>query len=127
MTFPRRIVSLECKFRYEAAHWLPDVPEGHQCGRMHGHSYELTVMVKGPVRPDGFVVDFADVKKMVEPIIKEKFDHYTLNYIDGLENPTVENQLIWLWDRLSALPHLFELRLQETANNSAAYRGEHVE
>ena len=53
-------VEISCEFTYEAAHWLPHVPEGHQCGRMHGHSYHLIVTVAGPGHANGFVIDFAD-------------------------------------------------------------------
>lgn len=116
------MVELSCEFRYEAAHRLPLVPEGHQCGRMHGHSYKLTVTVRGPVGLDGFVVDFADVKQEVKPVVAE-LDHRVLNDIAGLDNPTVENQLIWFWDRFADVPYLHELRLHETATSSAAYRG----
>lgn len=115
------IVEISSEFTYEAAHWLPHVPEGHQCGRMHGHSYHLTVTVAGPVGQDGFVVDFADVKRAVRPLISS-LDHQTL--IDLLNNPTVESQLVWLWNGLyKALPGLAELRLRETGTNSAVYRG----
>ena len=117
------IINLECEFRYESAHQLPKVPPGHQCGRMHGHSYHLTVTVAGPIQDDGFVIDFADVKDIVGALIK-RFDHYCLNDIPGLENPTVENQLVWLWQSLSQALPLKELRLRETANNSATYQGE---
>ena len=113
-------VEISCEFTYEAAHWLPHVPEGHQCGRMHGHSYHLIVTVAGPVHANGFVIDFADIKAVVKPIIAS-LDHRTLN--DLIDNPTVENQLVWLWDRIS-LPGLAELRLRETATNSAVYRGQ---
>lgn len=124
MTTTRPIVQLECEFRYEAAHRLPLVPPGHQCGRMHGHSYHLTVTVAGAVADEGFVADFADIKDTVAPIIKQ-LDHHCLNDIPGLENPTVELQLVWMWQRLvNTLPaQLVELRLRETANNSATYRG----
>lgn len=116
------MIDLECEFRYESAHWLTKVPSDHQCSRLHGHSYHLTVVVRGPVRDDGFVCDFADIKNVVNPIIK-LLDHHTLNDIDGLGNPTVENQLLWLWKHIH-LPGLSELRLRETSNNSAVYRGE---
>ena len=116
------VVDLSCEFRYEAAHWLPYVPEGHQCGRMHGHSYHLTVVVSGPVRDDGFVVDFADVKSVVGGLVK-RLDHYTLNDIDGLSNPTVENQLMWFWGAISPALPLKAVHLRETANNSASFYG----
>jgi 6-pyruvoyltetrahydropterin/6-carboxytetrahydropterin synthase len=115
------VVELACDFAYESAHWLPMVPQGHQCGRMHGHSYVLTVIVSGEVRPDGFVVDFADVKDVVNPLVKQ-WDHHCLN--DFMENPTVEHQLVLLWDALKGpLPGLAELRLRETAKHTATYRG----
>jgi len=118
------IVDICCDFRYEAAHWLPMVPDDHQCHRMHGHSYRLAVVISGPVGDDGFVVDFADVKSVVAPLVKH-LDHQCLN--DFLSNPTVENQLVWFWDQIvTSLPRLAELRIYETANNSAAYRGEQI-
>lgn len=116
-------VEVSCTFRYEAAHWLPNVPADHQCRRMHGHSYCLTVTVRGPIRANGFVIDFADIKAAVNPVVA-RLDHQTLNEV-GLPNPTVENQLVWLWHEISIdLLSLHELRLQETATNSATYRGE---
>jgi 6-pyruvoyltetrahydropterin/6-carboxytetrahydropterin synthase len=108
-------------YHYDAAHWLPYVPEGHKCGRMHGHTYRLTVFVEGEVGDDGFVIDFADLDDVVCPTIKQ-LDHYCLNDIKGLENPTVEIQLDWLWQRLWELP-LSKLVLYEGLNNGATYHG----
>jgi 6-pyruvoyltetrahydropterin/6-carboxytetrahydropterin synthase len=115
------MINLSREFTYEAAHYLPMVPEGHKCGRMHGHSYHLTVTVRGPIQADGFVMDFAEIKSAVAPVI-ERLDHHTLN--DILENPTVEWQLVWLWEQLRDLPWLYELTLGETDTSSATYRGE---
>lgn len=109
------------EFHFDAAHRLPKVPEGHKCGRLHGHTYRLLVTVDGPVRDDGFVIDFADVKTAVDPLIKQ-LDHHYLNDIPGLDNPTVEVQLEWLWQRIN-LPDLAQLKLFEGLTNSATYRG----
>jgi 6-pyruvoyltetrahydropterin/6-carboxytetrahydropterin synthase len=79
------------------------------------------VTLGGPVRDDGFVIDFGVVKKVVGPLIKQ-LDHRLLNDIAGLENPTVEVQLEWLWERIY-LPGLSELTLREGLNNSATYTG----
>lgn len=117
------VVNLACEFRYESAHYLTGVPADHKCAMPHGHSYHLTVIVSGPVCEDGFVIDFDDVKKAVGPLVAV-LDHQSLNSIEGLENPTVEIQLIWLWERLADKLPLKELRLRETANNSASYFGE---
>jgi 6-pyruvoyltetrahydropterin/6-carboxytetrahydropterin synthase len=79
------------------------------------------VTLDGPVRDDGFVIDFGVVKKVVGPLIKQ-LDHRLLNDIAGLENPTVEVQLEWLWERIY-LPGVSELTLREGLNNSATYTG----
>ena len=114
-------MKLSCEFHYDSAHYLTKVPEGHKCGRLHGHTYVLTVTLDGPVREDGFVMDFGVVKKVIGPLIKQ-LDHHLLNDIPGLENPTVEVQLEWLWHRIM-LPNLAELTLREGLNNSATYTG----
>lgn len=112
---------ISCEFHYDSAHRLPHVPEGHKCARLHGHTYVLTVTVDGPVRDDGFVCDFADIKQAIEPLLHQ-LDHRYLNDISGLNNPTVEIQLEWLWQRTD-LPNLAELTLREGLSNAATYTG----
>ena len=104
------------EFRFEAAHSLPDAPPGHKCRRLHGHSYRLVVFVEGRIDPaTGWVVDFADIKKVVNPLI-EQLDHQHLNEIEGLAKPTAEVITRWTWDRLKPhLPGLCRLELYETA------------
>lgn len=114
-------MKISCEFHYDAAHRLSLLPETHKCSRLHGHTYRLIVAIEGPVGVNGFVTDFADVKAAVNPLIKT-LDHYYLNEISGLENPTVEVQLEWLWERIN-LPGLVELTLFEGLTNSATYRG----
>ena len=114
-------MKISCDFHYDSAHRLPNVPPGHKCGRMHGHTYQLTVTLSGDVRDDGFVADFADVKAALAPVITQ-LDHYLLNDVPGLENPTVEIQLEWIWQRIP-LPNLHELTLQEGLSNAATYTG----
>ena len=53
---------------FEAAHWLPTFPDGHKCRRMHGHSFKVTIVVEGEVRPeDGYLLDFGEIKKLTTP------------------------------------------------------------
>lgn len=113
------------EFTFEAAHRLPMVPEGHKCGRLHGHSYRITLHVQGPIHPNaGWVMDFGDVKKAFKPLLNQ-LDHYYLNDIEGLENPTSEVLAIWIWRKLKpTLPELSRLVVHETCTAGCSYAGE---
>lgn len=113
------------EFTFEAAHLLPGVPEGHKCRRLHGHSYRVEIGVYGPVDvTSGMVMDFADITSAAQPII-DLLDHYYLNEIDGMENPTSENLACWLWDRLASTLPLSRVTVRETCTTGVIYRGEH--
>ncbi len=113
------------EYTFEAAHLLPNVPPGHKCRRLHGHSFHLTVYVNGPVGENtGWVIDFADISTVVKPVIA-KLDHYYLNEIPGLENPTSENIAKWIWRQLKpSLPILTRILLKETCTTGCIYEGE---
>jgi 6-pyruvoyltetrahydropterin/6-carboxytetrahydropterin synthase len=112
------------EFTFEAAHRLPQVPPGHKCARLHGHSYRLEVHVHGDVDPDlGRVMDFADLKTAVAPVI-DQLDHYYLNEIPGLENPTSEIVARWVWNRLTDTLPLAAVVVRETCTSGCVYRGE---
>lgn len=117
-------VSLWKEFRFEAAHLLPNVPPGHKCARLHGHSFHLEVHLEGPVDPQsGMLVDYADIKAAFAPL-EAQLDHHYLNEIPGLENPTSENIVRWVWERLKpALPQLRRLVLRETCTVGCVYEG----
>ena len=112
------------KFTFDAAHFLPNVPEGHKCREIHGHTYQLTVVLEGT--PDanlGWVLDFADLKRAIEPVIQQ-VDHKFLNQVPGLENPTCEYIAIWLWNQLKpVLPLLSKIELYETPTSGVVYDG----
>lgn len=111
-------------FTIEAAHRLPNVPEGHKCARLHGHSFRIEIRVAGDLgEHTGWVMDFADVKAAFRPIF-DQLDHRYLNEIEGLENPTSERLAIWIWHHLKpALPHLSEIIVHETCTSGSRYRG----
>jgi 6-pyruvoyltetrahydropterin/6-carboxytetrahydropterin synthase len=112
------------KFIFDAAHFLPGVPDGHKCKNMHGHTYGLTLFAEGPVKqPEGWVVDFADLKATVKPVL-DRLDHHCLNDIPGLDNPTSEILAIWLWSQLKPLiPGLKRIELNETPTSGAIFEG----
>ena len=112
------------EFTFEAAHRLPNVPEGHKCARLHGHSFRVSIHVEGELDPAlGWVADFADLAAAWRPL-HEQLDHRYLNEIEGLENPTSEVLAMWIWDRLVAtLPGLSLVGVRETCTSGCAYRG----
>jgi len=111
-------------FTFEAAHRLPNVPEGHKCARLHGHSFEVTLTVTGPVDDTtGWVIDFAHMKAAFKPYLQQ-LDHYYLNDIEGLENPTSENIARWIWAKVKAdLPDLSKVAVKETCTAGCIYFG----
>jgi 6-pyruvoyltetrahydropterin/6-carboxytetrahydropterin synthase len=124
---PPRVTVAEIfkEFTFEAAHRLPCVPEGHKCGRLHGHSFRVALHVAGPVEPEsGWLMDFAELKDRFEPLY-DRLDHHYLNEIEGLENPTSENIALWIWDHLKPIvPQLSQVVVQETCTSGAIYKGE---
>ncbi|WP_442588923.1 6-carboxytetrahydropterin synthase QueD [Pedobacter sp. AW31-3R] len=111
-------------FQFDSAHYLPNVPTGHKCGGMHGHTYSLKVSISGkPGEYTGWIVDYTEVKKKIKPWI-EMLDHQILNTIPGLENPTAENLCLWLWKRIKTdLPGLCRIELNETPTSGVIYEG----
>jgi 6-pyruvoyltetrahydropterin/6-carboxytetrahydropterin synthase len=92
---------------------------------MHGHSYRLEVAISGPVQTEGpsrgMVEDFDEIERIVVDRIVDRLDHQNLN--DLIENPTAENVLLWIWQRLEIdFPWLDELVLWETTTACAVLR-----
>ena len=112
------------QFTFEAAHRLPNVPEGHKCARLHGHSFHVEIHVSGPIGAEtGWVMDFSDVKAAFQPLY-DQLDHHYLNDIDGLDNPTSERLSVWIWERLKpSLPLLSEVVVHETCTSGCRYTG----
>lgn len=111
-------------FTFEAAHFLPYVPFGHKCGRLHGHSFIARIEITGQVDPHtGWIMDFADLKIAFKPVI-DRLDHLYLNDIPGLENPTSEVLAKWVWQQLQPrLPFLSAVIIRETCTAGCIYRG----
>jgi 6-pyruvoyltetrahydropterin/6-carboxytetrahydropterin synthase len=115
------------RFRFEAAHRLPRVPDGHPCGRMHGHGFEVILHVDQDLGGDAggadMGIDFDRIAALWAPLHAE-LDHACLNDIPGLENPTSELLCGWLWARLKPqLPALSWVTVYETATAGCHFDG----
>ncbi len=112
-------------FTLESAHRLPNVPPGHKCARVHGHSFRVELHVSGPLDPQlGWVMDFAEIKQAFEPLF-QRLDHRYLNDVPGLENPTSEVLARYIWRELQpALPQLSRVVVHETCTSGASFAGE---
>ncbi len=112
------------EFSFDSAHFLPNVPDGHKCKNMHGHTYRLRVFIKGELDPFlGWIMDFKELKDALANVI-DQLDHKLINDIQGLENPTAENITVWIWDQIKPLlPLLSKVELYETPTTGVIYSG----
>ncbi len=110
------------EFYIEAAHRLPNLPEGHKCHRLHGHSFKVIIHIDGDLGMNsGWVMDFAEISEKFRPVF-DALDHRYLNEVDGLENPTSENLAVWIWDKLQPeLPQLCAVEIKETCTSGCFY------
>lgn len=117
------IITLFKDFTFESAHRLPHVPKSHKCSRLHGHSFRVRIEITGEIDPHtGWIMDFADLSATLKPIL-ERLDHYYLNDIPGLENPTSEILAQWIWRELKPqLPVLSGVIIKETCIAGCTYR-----
>lgn len=114
------------RFRFEAAHQLPNVHAGHPCGRMHGHGFEVVLHADQSLASDQHLgIDFDVLEERWRPI-QHELDCRCLNDIPGLANPTSEVLAAWLWQRLKpTIPELSWVTVYETVTAGCHFDGTH--
>lgn len=106
-------------FRFEAAHWLPNVPADHQCARMHGHGFEVFLYVKLGVSEE----EAANLPRLIDEL-KAELDGHTLNHILGLGNPTSELLAVWIWEKGdSEFSNFLGVTVMENSSSGCHYNG----
>lgn len=113
---------LKQQFRIESARFLPGLPEGHPCRRMHGHSFVIILRLVGEQDPKiGWVRDYHEIERVMKPLLAE-LDHRVLNEVSGLENPTSENLALWIYSQARKnLPELIQVSVAETPTTECSY------
>jgi 6-pyruvoyltetrahydropterin/6-carboxytetrahydropterin synthase len=108
----RHMMRIYKDFGFEAAHFLPTAAAGHPNSRMHGHSFHVRVTIAGEPDPEtGLIFHFGDLEEALGQV-KKKLDHRCLNEIAGLQVPTLERIVKWIWEELEpAVPGLDEVHL----------------
>lgn len=117
-------VRLVKEYRFEAAHRLPNVPPGHKCARLHGHSFRIELTVEGAVDDKtGWFIDYGELDTLWQPL-HDVLDHNYMNEVPGLENPTSEVLAHFIWQKLRAsLPSLARVTVFETCDARCEYEG----
>ena len=98
------------------------------CPRLFSETSILLMVrleITGEVDPHtGWIMDFAELKAAFKPTY-DRLDHYYLNDIPGLENPTSEVLAKWIWDEMKPrVPLLSAVMVKETCTAGCVYRGE---
>jgi len=104
------------EFTFDAAHFILD-DKGSPCEEPHGHTYKLRVVIEGPVRKNGMVIDFRDIKKIVNERVMPRLDHRDLNKV--MKNPTAENIAQWIFEVLKPHMDLASVRVWEGSDKWA--------
>ena len=111
------------RYVIESAHQLPNVPAGHKCGRMHGHSFTIILHAGQFANMADAMLGYDRLDRAWAPVMAE-LNFTCLNDVPGLENPTSENIASWIWRRLEpGMPELAWVTVYETASCSAHFNG----
>jgi 6-pyruvoyltetrahydropterin/6-carboxytetrahydropterin synthase len=110
------------RFDFCASHQLRGLPDNHQCARLHGHNYSVTVhLVSDDLSGPGFVRDYGELDVLVKQWLDDHFEHRHLNDVVPF-NPTAENLALFLYSQfLPLIPELVAVTVKETDKTGATY------
>ncbi len=112
------------RYIFQSAHRLPNVPDGHKCGRMHGHGFEVVLHAKKNPGDCNRSIDYNLLDETWAPL-HSQLNFACLNDITGLENPTSENIAGWIWNKLKPnLAELTQITVNETETCGASFDGD---
>ncbi len=115
-------IEIKKTFEIESARFLPFLPKSHPCSQTHGHSFKVTLTLRGLVDAKlGWLLDYNDIDKLVAPVLK-RIDHKLLNKVPGLSNPTTENLSVWLYNTIKPkCDELVQVTLKETSDTECSF------
>lgn len=112
-------------FKFDAAHNL--IHYHGKCERLHGHTYRLRVVLEGRPDDEGMIMDFGELKAIVNEHVISRLDHQYINEL--IEQPSAENIAVWVWNELEGYLRrencrLYEVHVWETENSRVIFRGD---
>jgi len=108
------------EFYFSASHQLLGLIKDHPCGRVHGHNYTLKVFLRGELNPQGFVLDYSDLKP-ISDWIDETLDHRNLNEVFNFQT-SVEKISKYVYDLFKPqFPLLIAVEMSETPKTNCRY------
>ena len=119
---------LSREFVFDAAHNL--IHYHGKCERLHGHTYKLKVVLEGTPDAEGMIMDFGELKDIVNRLVISRLDHSYIN--DIIEQPSAENIALWVWRELEGQVkrdncNLYEVHVWETATSCVTLRRGDIE
>ena len=110
-------------FKFDAAHNL--IHYHGKCEKLHGHTYRLRIVLEGEPDAEGMIMDFIDLKHIVNEHVLSRLDHAYLN--DIITQPSAENIALWIWHELDERVKrencsLYEVHVWETETSRVTLR-----
>ena len=111
------------RFGFSASHIIGDLPSGHRCARLHGHNYEVEVVLQATALDrTGFVRDYDELSAL-QDFLDATVDHRHLNDVLGHDRTTAEVICKWLYDWCKPRwPEVTAVRVSETPPTWAEYK-----